>query len=91
MSILKPSKRSPTKDHDEMLARLVEAMGDPVNTWDAAGAIGRLMSIFASRMDDKDFEFWIGLVRESRDRYIKQHLKEEIEQHLKEQLAASDE
>ena len=54
-------------------------MGDPVDTWDAAGAIGRLMSIFSSRMNDKDFELWIGLVRESRARYIEQHLKEEFE------------
>jgi hypothetical protein len=75
----KPSTRPQADDQDELLARLVEAMGENVNTWDAAGAMGRLMSIFASRMNDKDFEFWIGLVRESRKRYIEQHLKEQLD------------
>jgi len=77
--VLKPSTRSKAEHSDELLARLVEAMGDPVETWDAAGALGRLMSIFASRMNDKDFEFWIGLLRHSRARYIEQHIREELD------------
>jgi hypothetical protein len=77
--VIKPSTQAKANDPEELLARMVEAMGDPVDTWDAAGAIGRLMSVFASRMNDKDFEFWIGLLRESRRRYIESHLKDQLD------------